>query len=225
MIWNDHSKDNLEEHAVLSPSGYSWINYDSNFADKLTKRYCAHMRSPAGTAIHDFARNCIELGERPPKQLNNIIKMIKLFMVQNKNNYSKELVNFISSLPKHVFETLVLYIDDCIGFRMDPEKLLVYSESCFGTADAISFDTATSTLRISDLKTGDGPAHMEQLFIYDALFCLEYRFNPKDIRIENRLYQFGQIQEAIDIPAEQIASYMNIITTQSKFMQQLRGKE
>jgi len=226
MIWNDHSRDRLEEHAVLNPSGFSWINYSGEqMEEKLQKRYFAHMRAPAGTAIHDFAKNCILLGERPPHQINNVIKMIKLFMVQNKNPYDPELINFIGCLPPHVFKTLILYIDDCVGFKMNPEKLLVYSESCFGTADAISFDTVTSTLRVSDLKTGDGPAHMEQLLIYDALFCLEYRFDPKNVKFENRLYQFGEIQEAIDIPSNIIADYMNQIIIKSKFMQQLRGKE
>ena len=30
---------------------------------------------------------------------------------------------------------------------------------------------------------------MEQLFIYAALFCLEYGYHPKDIRMELRIYQ------------------------------------
>lgn len=224
MNWNDHSRDMLEEHALLNPSGYSWINYSSEeMAEKLQKRYVAHMRAPAGTAIHDFAKNCITLKEKLPKQVNNVIKMIKFFMIQNKTYYSQELIDFIGTLPGHVFDTLIFYVDDCIGFRMDPEKMLVYSESCFGTADAISFDG--NILRISDLKTGDGPAHMEQLFIYDALFCLEYHFKPNQIKIENRLYQFGQVQEVLEVPDELVLSYMQTIMTQSKFLQKLRGKE
>lgn len=224
MNWNDHSRDILEDHAILSPSGYHWINYSpEEMADKLTKKYFTAMRPFAGTAIHDFAANCIMLGEKLPIQKNNVIKMIKLFMVQNKTNYNSELINFIGLLPDHVFKSLVLYVNDCIGFRMTPEQKLVYSQSCFGTADAISFDGMT--LRISDLKTGDGPAHMEQILVYDALFCLEYHFRPDKIKIENRLYQFGQIQEVNSIEPETILNIMQIITAESKFMQQLRGKE
>ena len=48
-------------------------------------------------------------------------------------------------------------------------------------------------LDIHDLKTGLVPAHMEQLFIYDALFCLEYGVKPRDIQIENRIYQNDDI--------------------------------
>jgi len=62
---------------------------------------------------------------------------------------------------------------------MTPEQVLYYSGNCFGTADSIAFKN--NLLRIHDLKTGAVPAHMEQLFIYDALFCLEYRIHPQDL--------------------------------------------
>ena len=222
MLWNDHSRDGLSDHAILNPSGYSWINYsDAEMAEKLTKRYFSAMRAPAGTAIHSFVEHCIKRKIHLPKQINNIIKMVQLFMSDSRDNFSDELINFIPNLPDHVFKSMVLYVDDCIG--MTTEKDLVYSESCFGHADAISFDG--TTLRVSDLKTGDGPGHMEQLLIYDALFCLEYHFQPDKIKIENRIYQFGDIQEAIDIPPEVILTIMQVVMKQSKFMQRLRGKE
>ena len=88
-------------------------------------------------------------------------------------------------------ETINMYINDAIGFRMKPEQPLFYSVNCFGTADAISFKN--NFLRIHDLKTGTIPAHMEQLFIYAALFCLEYRYKPGDIKIETRIYQNNEI--------------------------------
>lgn len=88
-------------------------------------------------------------------------------------------------------KTLNSYVNDAIGFRMVPEQVLYYSENCFGTADAICF--RSDVLRIHDLKTGAIPAHMEQLLIYDALFCLEYHIKPKNIQIENRIYQSDKI--------------------------------
>ena len=224
MNWNDHSREGLDEHAILSPSGFSWINYGNDeMLNKLTSRYLSAMRAPAGTAIHDFAASCITLKEKLPKQINNVVKMIKLYMFNNKVLYKPELINFIGSLPPHVFNTLIIYVNDCIGFGMDPEKMLVYSDCCFGTTDAISFNN--NILRISDLKTGDGPAHMEQLLVYDALFCLEYRFRPDQIKIENRLYQFGEVQELLEVPSELILQIMQTIQTQSKIVQQIRGKE
>ena len=69
-------------------------------------------------------------------------------------------------------ETLNLYVNDAIGYKMTPEQVLYYSYNSFGTADAISF--RNKMLRIHDLKTGVSPTSMRQLEIYAALFCLEY---------------------------------------------------
>ena len=100
--------------------------------------------------------------------------------------FAAECISLGQKLPKSK-KTLNAYVNDAIGFRMTPEQVLYYSGNCFGTADSITFKN--NLLRIHDLKTGAVPAHMEQLFIYDALFCLEYRVHPQDIQIENRIYQ------------------------------------
>lgn len=89
-------------------------------------------------------------------------------------------------------KTLYAYVNDAIGYKMSTEVLLYYSNECFGTADAISFNH--NVLRIHDLKTGKIPAHMEQLKIYAALFCLEYNYKPSTIEIELRIYQNDDIQ-------------------------------
>ena len=83
------------------------------------------------------------------------------------------------------------YVNDAIGFRMEPEQVLFYSVNCFGTADAISFDK--NLLRIHDLKTGVYPAKLNQLMIYAALFCLEYGVRPGEISYELRIYQNDDI--------------------------------
>lgn len=88
-------------------------------------------------------------------------------------------------------KTLNMYVNDAIGYKMTPEQPLYYSENCFGTADAISFNK--NLLRIHDLKTGVSPTSMHQLEIYAALFCLEYRKQPQDIDMELRIYQLGEI--------------------------------
>ena len=88
-------------------------------------------------------------------------------------------------------KTIYSYVNDAIGFNMSTEVVLFYSERFFGTADAISF--RNNFLRIHDLKTGKRPVHMEQLEIYAALFCLEYKVKPSDIRIELRIYQNDEI--------------------------------
>lgn len=104
------------------------------------------------------------------------------------HNYAAQAIK-LGILQKKTKATLNNYINDAIGFRMDPEVLLYYSENCFGTADAISFDDKRNFLRIHDLKTGKIPAHMEQLLIYAALFCLDYDKKPGEIDCELRIYQ------------------------------------
>ena len=83
--------------------------------------------------------------------------------------------------------TINAYVNDSIGFRMTPEQILAYSEFSFGTADALGF--RDKFLRIHDLKTGVSRASMKQLYVYAALFCLEYNFKPGEIGFEFRIYQ------------------------------------
>ncbi len=117
-------------------------------------------------------------------------------------------------LPKSP-KTLNAYVNDAVGYKMTPEQVLCYSENCFGTADAISF--RDGKLRIHDLKTGAIPAHIEQLKIYAALFCLEYKKNPGKIDIELRIYQNDEVlvhnpsEEEIMVIMEKIVSFDQVI--------------
>lgn len=106
--------------------------------------------------------------------------------------YAAESIDIRQRLPKS-HKTLNMYVNDAIGFNLKPEQVLYYSQNCFGTADAI--DMRGNTLRIHDLKTGKVPAHMEQLMIYAALFCLEYGIKPSDIETVLRIYQSDDVQE------------------------------
>lgn len=142
------------KHAYLGASKYHWINYDE---EKIIQAYTKHQATLKGTVLHDFACQCIKLGQKLPKSQ----------------------------------KTLNMYVNDAIGFKMNPEQVLYYSDNCFGTADAIIF--RNNMLRIHDLKTGVTKAHMEQLEIYAALFCLEYKKKPGDIDMELRIYQNDEI--------------------------------
>lgn len=110
-------------------------------------------------------------------------------------------------LPK-TRKTLNMYVNDAIGYKMTPEQPLYYSENCFGTADAISFNK--NLLRIHDLKTGVSPTSMHQLEIYAALFCLEYRKQPQDIDMELRIYQSGEVY-VHEPPSDDILEIMDKI--------------
>ena len=104
--------------------------------------------------------------------------------------WAKETIDLGIKQPRS-HKTLYSYVNDAIKFNMDTEVVLFYSDIFFGTADAISFEKGK--LRIHDLKTGKIPAHMEQLEVYAALFCLEYDINPIDISIELRVYQNDEV--------------------------------
>lgn len=96
--------------------------------------------------------------------------------------------------------TLNLYVNDCIGYKMQPETMLVYSFNAFGTADAIGF--RDNVLRIFDLKTGINPTSFRQLCIYAAYFCLEYGYKPEDIEIDLRIYQNDDVKHYTPEPEE-----------------------
>lgn len=94
-------------------------------------------------------------------------------------------------LPRNS-QSLNMYVNDALGFRMTPEQVLYYSINCFGTVDAIAF--RRDLLRIHDLKTGSTPTSFRQLEIYAALFCLEYKFKPAQIGMEFRIYQNDEVK-------------------------------
>lgn len=184
MNFNNHSK--LEgQHAFLGASKYHWINYDD---EKLVQSYTNFLAAQKGTILHEFAAQCIELGQKLPS--------------------SKK--------------TLNRYVNDAIGFKMVPEQVLFYSENCFGTADSILF--RNNLLRIHDLKTGVIPAHMEQLEIYAALFCLEYDVRPANIDMELRIYQNDEILYH-NPTAEDIVPIMDKIITFDKVINKIKEQE
>lgn len=106
------------------------------------------------------------------------------------HDFACKAINLGIRLPKGN-KSLNMYVNDAIGFKMQTEQVLYYSDNCFGTADTIDF--RKNFLRIHDLKTGASPASMKQLEVYAALFCLEYGVQPTEIEMELRLYQADEI--------------------------------
>lgn len=135
------------------------------------------------------------------------------------HNLAKELIRLNIKLPRNN-QTLNAYVNDAIGFRMTPEQVLLYSENCFGTADAISF--TKGILRIHDLKTGVHAGSPLQCDIYAALFCLEYKINPFDIEMLLRIYQNDEIFEHVGDP-EWITMIMEKIKMFDDRIEQMRA--
>ena len=137
------------------------------------------------------------------------------------HQWAKETIDLRIKQPKSK-KTLYSYVNDAIGFRMDTEVVLYYSDRFFGTADSICF--RNNKLRIHDLKTGKSPVHMDQLEVYAALFCLEYRLKPGDIDMELRIYQNDEI--IVHEPTtEDIANIMDKIIHLDKLLEQLDSEE
>ena len=137
------------------------------------------------------------------------------------HDFAAKCISLGQKLPKSQ-KTLNMYVNDAIGFKMVPEQPLFYSENCFGTTDAITF--RNRMLRIHDLKNGVIPAHMEQLEIYAALFCLEYKIKPADIEMELRIYQNNQILYE-NPTAETIVPIMDKIITFDKVINKIKEQE
>lgn len=137
------------------------------------------------------------------------------------HDFAATCIKLGQKLPKSK-KTLNMYVNDAIGYKMTPEQVLFYSENCFGTADSISF--RDGLLRIHDLKTGVTPAHMEQLMIYAALFCLEYKVKPGDIDMELRLYQSDEVLYH-NATAEDILPIIDKIISFDKLINRIRNEE
>lgn len=192
MQFNKHY--NLQGlHAPFSASQSTWIRYDE---ERALIRYDNRHRKQLGTELHDYAKAQIDLcqkvsGSVSTKQLIQNISTFIYAKYKSLDNlkYGLTLINSLKKLPKEVFETVRMHINDAIGFKMDSEVVLFYSDYFFGTADAISY--RDKTLRIHDLKTGDKPVTMDQLLVYVALFLLEYKeISLSEIEeIELRIYQ------------------------------------
>jgi hypothetical protein len=94
MIFNEHS--NLEgQHAFLSASKYSWINYDE---DKIDRVYIATLAARRGTELHKFAHEAIRLGVKLPKTSRTL------------HAYVNDAIGY-----RMASEQILYYSDNCFG--------------------------------------------------------------------------------------------------------------
>ena len=163
--------------------------------NRLTEVYANKKAANRGTLLHAWAKQTIDLRIKQPR--------------------SKA--------------TLSAYVNDAIGFGMDTEVVLFYSENFFGTVDAISFRYVNGKgfLRIHDLKTGKTGKiedHMEQLEVYAALFCLEYKIKPGEIDMELRVYKNDEVLYH-NPTAEDIVPIMDKIVHFNKIIEKMDYEE
>ena len=102
MNFNNHS--NLEgQHAFLSASKYHWVNYSE---DKLIESYSRCMAVRNGTMLHDFAEQCIKLGQKLPRSQKTL------------NMYVNDAIGFKMSPEQVLFYSVNCFgTADTISFR------------------------------------------------------------------------------------------------------------
>lgn len=94
MNFNKHS--NLEgQHAFLGASKFHWIRYDE---EKIVESYSKFLATLKGTELHEFAAQCIRLGQKLPKQQKTL------------NMYVNDAIGF-----KMIPEQPLYYSDNCFG--------------------------------------------------------------------------------------------------------------
>ncbi len=207
MIWNRHSE--LEgKHAILSPSQSAWLRYNK---EKFYKSLTASYAPEVGTLLHEFAadhiRHLITLTE-------DVKQEALLFLLKNGIPYAAVDIDAL-------YPNLMNYVNDAVSYHMTPEVALWYSDNCYGHTDAIAF--RNNMLRIHDLKTGKH-AVMEQLTVYAALFCLEYKVKPENIETELRIYQDGEILYHKP-EAEELKEVMKTIRAADKTINKIKEGE
>lgn len=219
MSWNEHS-ELRGQHALFSPSQPAWLKYDvDTFKEKLANKYKASI----GTEIHAWAAIQIELGNKVTSK-RELMKSLRTYIYSKYytdkyglSKFGRSLLNHLKQVPA---DTISSYVNDAIGFKMDPETVVYYSENFFGTADATRF--SNDSIMIFDLKTGTSPVHIEQLMIYDALHCLEHGINPMKVSHELRIYQGNDILLATPV-GEDIKPIMDTIEYFDKIMTKFEG--
>lgn len=204
MIFEKHS--NLQgKHAFLAPSQPHWLRYNE---EQLYQKYTSTFAQSMGTSLHELAATLIS-NNLKLKKGDKLAVMSHLLS----DGIPKDVIDM-----ERIYSNFMTYVNDAIGFKLIPEQVLYYSDYCFGTADAISF--RNNFLRIHDYKSGTIPAKMEQLLVYAALFCLEYKVKPGEIETELRIYQNDEV--IFHNPtAEEILPVMDAIIQHSKALERM----
>lgn len=163
MNWNDHSK--LKgEHAFLSASKHSWINYD---IEKLRTTYINHQAAIKGTELHDFACKCIELNQKLPRSKKTL------------NLYVNDAIGFRMT-PEQVlyFSSNVFGTADAISFRNNELRIHDLKTGI----SPVSMHQLEIYAALFCLEYGEDPNKIDmELRIYQSNEVLVHNPNPDEI--------------------------------------------
>lgn len=165
MNFNSHS--NLEgQHAFLGASRYHWINYDE---DKLTDAYKKFLAVQKGTRLHQFACECISLGQKLPKTNKTL------------NLYVNDAIGF-----KMKPEQTLYYSENCFGTAdaisfSDRKRLLRIHDFKSGETPA-SMHQLEIYAALFCLEYSKDPNNIEiELRIYQSNQVVIHNPDPEDI--------------------------------------------
>ena len=208
------------EHALFSPSQPSWLNYDD---EQLISAYCNRHRPELGTEIHEWSSVQIILHNKISsiKEIEKSVKTYIWLKYRNDKDYRGMLLENMDYLPREIYPTVKLFVNDCLGYHMQSEQRVEYSELFWGTSDAIKFEN--NILQVFDLKTGSKPAKETQLLVYAALYCLQEHMKPDQLDgIETRIYQNGEVFIG-NPPSEIIYDVMHKIVHADSLLTKFKG--
>lgn len=173
-------------HAFLSPSQYHWINYSD---EKLQGTFLNYRAAAMGTRLHNFAKECIELGIKLPRSRKTL------------NMYVNDAIGF-----KMIPEQILYYSDNCFGttdaisFKRDILRIHDY-KSGVTPASMKQLEVYTSLfcleydVSINDIQT--------ELRIYQLDDVLVHHPEPETIKyIMNKIIEFDKQIEIIKAQTE-----------------------
>ena len=111
MNFNKHS-DLVGTHAFLGASRSYWLNYDIS---KLRSMYEAYRATERGTEYHNFAAQCIKLGQKLPRSKKTL------------NQYVNDCIGFRMTPEQILYYSRFCYgTADAISFRNNVLRISDY---------------------------------------------------------------------------------------------------
>ena len=114
MIFKKYSASELPDHAFLSPSSPSWLNWDE---ETLIERWRSNRASETGTKLHAMAARMITLGQRFSKSKVAERQLINYILGRD--------ADYVSDIT---LDTIRAYINDCEDYNMTPEVKMKFSK-------------------------------------------------------------------------------------------------
>lgn len=197
MDWNNHS--NLrDKHAILSPSGYAWLNYDE---EKMLTVFRNKQAIELGTRLHALAKEHIDLGIKMPNTKQTLCMHVNDAIAYRMD---AEVVLFYSY---NAFGTA-----DAIGFRKVKNK--EYNGYELRIHD---LKTGTSPTSFKQLRI------YAALFFLE--YCDYIPVDMEDVRIVLRIYQNDDYEEEFPTAEEIKEVITKIISLDTVISAEMKTKE